>query len=131
MHSVKNPKSIQQHANHFRINRAELYYIYSLYVTFSTGFLGAGRLLELGGERLILLMLAPVNGWVVPVLVLVSQLFQSSKLIMDIATYRLNQPWGQCSENHVKCITRWEGRDGVTITIFFQHTRDGHEISYI
>ena len=38
---------------------------------------------------------------------------------MDIATYRLNQPWGQYSENHQKCITRWEGRDGVTITIFF------------
>ena len=38
---------------------------------------------------------------------------------MDIATYRQNQPRGQCSENHLKCITRWEGRDGVTITIFF------------
>ena len=35
-----------------------------------------------------------------------SQSFQSSFLIMDIATYRLNQPRGQCSENHVKCITR-------------------------
>ena len=58
-----------------------------------------------------------------------AQLFQSSNLIMDIATYRLNQPRGQCSENHLKCITRWEGRDGVPITIFFQHTRDGHKIS--
>ena len=48
-----------------------------------------------------------------------TQLFQSSKLIMDIATYRLNQPSGQCSENHLKCITRWQCRDGVTITIFF------------
>ena len=47
------------------------------------------------------------------------QLFQSSILIMDIATYRLNQPKGQCSENHLICITRWEGKDGVTITIFF------------
>ena len=35
-------------------------------------------------------------------------------------TLRLNQPRGQCSENHLKCITRWEGRDGVTFTIFFQ-----------
>ena len=23
------------------------------------------------------------------------------------------------------------GRDGVTITIFFQHTRDGHETTYL
>ena len=60
-----------------------------------------------------------------------SQLFRSSILIMDIATYRLNQPRGQCSENHLKCITRWEGRDWVTITIFFQHTRDGNETSYL
>ena len=37
---------------------------------------------------------------------------------MDIATSRLNQPRGQCSENCQKCITRWEGRDRVTITIF-------------
>ena len=51
-----------------------------------------------------------------------TQLFQSSKLIMDIATYRLNQPRGQCSENHLKYMTRWNGRDGVTITIFFQYT---------
>ena len=60
-----------------------------------------------------------------------SQLFQRSILITDIATYRLNQPGDQCSENHQKCIARWEGRDGVTITIFFQHTRDGHETSYL
>ena len=40
-----------------------------------------------------------------------TQLFQSSILIMDIATYRLNQPRGQSSENHLKCITRWEVRD--------------------
>ena len=33
-----------------------------------------------------------------------AQLFQRSILIMDIATYRLNQPRGQCSENHLKCI---------------------------
>ena len=39
--------------------------------------------------------------------------------------------YGQCSENHLKCITRWKGRDGVTITIFFQHTRDGHETGYL
>ena len=32
---------------------------------------------------------------------------------------------------HLKCISRWEGRDGVTITIFFQHTRDGHETTYL
>ena len=31
-----------------------------------------------------------------------AQLFQSSIIIMDIVTYRLNQPWGQCSENHLK-----------------------------
>ena len=46
-----------------------------------------------------------------------SQPFQSSILIIDIATYRL--PRGQCSENHLNCITMWEGRDGVTIAIFF------------
>ena len=46
---------------------------------------------------------------------------------MDIATYRLNQPRGQCSENHLKCITRWKGRDGVTTTIIVQHTMDGHK----
>ena len=33
---------------------------------------------------------------------------------MDIASYRLNQPRGKCSANHLKFITRWEGRDGVT-----------------
>ena len=48
-----------------------------------------------------------------------SQLFHSSILILDIGTYRLNQPRGQFSENHLNCITRWEGRDGVIITIFF------------
>ena len=58
-------------------------------------------------------------------------MFQSSNLILDIATYRLNQPRGQCSETHLKCITMWEGRAGVTITIFFKHTRDGHETSYL
>ena len=47
-----------------------------------------------------------------------SQLFQRSILIMDIATYRLNQHRDLCSENYLKCITRWEGRGGVTITIF-------------
>ena len=35
-----------------------------------------------------------------------TQLLQSSKLIIDIATYRLNQPRGRCIENHMKCITR-------------------------
>ena len=48
-----------------------------------------------------------------------TQPFKSSNLIMDIATYRLNQPRGKCNEIHLKFITRWEGRDGVTITIFF------------
>ena len=60
-----------------------------------------------------------------------TQPFQNIFPITDIATYRLNQLRGQCSENHVKCITRWKGRDGVTITIFFQHTRDGHETGYL
>ena len=60
-----------------------------------------------------------------------SQPFQNIFPITDIATYRLNQLRGQCSENHLKCITRWKGRDGVTITIFFQRTRDGHETSYL
>ena len=60
-----------------------------------------------------------------------SQPFQHFILITDIATYRLNQPRGQCSENHPKYIRRWESRDGVTITIFFQHTRDGHKTSYL
>ena len=55
----------------------------------------------------------------------VTQMIQSSNLILDIATYRLNQPRGQCSETHLKCITMWEGRAGVTITIFFQHTIQG------
>ena len=44
-----------------------------------------------------------------------TQPFQSSYLIMDIATYRLKQPRGKCSENHLKCITRWECRDTVII----------------
>ena len=60
-----------------------------------------------------------------------AQPFQSFILTMDIATYRLNQPRGQCSENHLKCITKWEGRDGVTITIFFQRTWVGHKTSYV
>ena len=47
-----------------------------------------------------------------------AQLFQSSNLIMEIATYRLKQPRGQSSDNHMKCMPRWEVRDGVTITIF-------------
>ena len=51
-----------------------------------------------------------------------AQLFQRSILIVDIATYRLNKPRGQSSENNLKCITRWEGRYRVTITIFFQYT---------
>ena len=33
--------------------------------------------------------------------------------------------------NHLKYITRWEGRDGDTITILFQHARDGHETTYL
>ena len=65
----------------------------------------------------------PVGCWTQP--------FQSSNLIMDIATYRLNQPRGKCSENHLKYITRWVGRDGVTITIFSQNTRDGQKTSYL
>ena len=32
---------------------------------------------------------------------------------------------------HLKCITRWEDKDGVTITIFFQQTRDGHKTTYL
>ena len=51
-----------------------------------------------------------------------AQSFQGSILIIDIATYRLNWPKGQCSENHLKCISRWEGRDGITITIFIHYT---------
>ena len=39
--------------------------------TFSTGFLGARRLLEVGGEQLVLLMLPHVVGGVVSVLVVV------------------------------------------------------------
>ena len=50
-------------------------------------------------------------------------LFQCSILIMDIATYRLNQPVGQRSENHLKCIKGWKGRDGLTITIFSAYKR--------
>ena len=60
-----------------------------------------------------------------------AQLFQSSELIMDILIYRLNQPSCQCSEIHLKCITRWKGRNGVTITIFFQRKRDGNKTSYV
>ena len=60
-----------------------------------------------------------------------SQLFQSSILIMDFATYRLNQSRGQGSKNHLKCITRWEGRDGVTNYDLFQHTGDEHETSNV
>ena len=60
-----------------------------------------------------------------------AQPFQSNFPITDIATYRLNQHRGQCSENYLKCITRWKGRDGGTITIFFLHTRDGHETGYV
>ena len=59
------------------------------------------------------------------------QPFQSSILNMDIAPNRLNQPRGQCREKHLKCITRWNGRYGVTIIIFFQHTRVAHETSYV
>ena len=60
-----------------------------------------------------------------------TQSFQNIFPITDIATYRLNQPRGQCSENHLKCITRWKGRDGVTITIFVQHTMDGHKTGFL
>ena len=49
-----------------------------------------------------------------------SLVFQSFILIMDIPTYRLNRPRGQCSENNLKCITRCKGKDGIIITIFFQ-----------
>ena len=31
---------------------------------------------------------------------------------------RMNRPRGQFSENHMKCITRWEGSDGVNIKSF-------------
>ena len=51
------------------------------------------------------------------------KLLQSSQRsipIMDIATYRLNQPRAQCCENHLICKTRWEGRDAITITISVQ-----------
>ena len=37
---------------------------------------------------------------------------------MDIATTRLDRPRGRFSENHLKCITRWEGRYGVTTKSF-------------
>ena len=47
-----------------------------------------------------------------------SLVFQHSILIMGIATYGLKRPIVHCSENHLKCITRWEGRDGITITTF-------------
>ena len=47
-----------------------------------------------------------------------SQPFQRFIPIMDIATFRLNQPRGQCSENYLKCIRMWERRYGVTISIF-------------
>ena len=47
-----------------------------------------------------------------------TQWFQSSILVVDIATNRLNWPRGQFSENHLKCITMWVGRDEVTNTSF-------------
>ena len=50
---------------------------------------------------------------------------------LDIAIFRLNQPRGQCSKNNLKCIPRWKGRDGVTITISYQHTRVVHKTSYV
>ena len=48
-----------------------------------------------------------------------SQWFQSSILVVDIAAAILNRPRGRFSENHLKCRTGWEGRDGVTITSYF------------
>ena len=49
-------------------------------------------------------ILEGLSNTVSPVVVIVidySQLFQRSILIMDITTYRLNQPRGQCSENTI------------------------------
>ena len=83
------------------------------------------QLSTLNGWKVINMPMCPLRLWNR------SQPFQSSTLIMDIATYRLNQPLGQCCQNHLKCIIRWEGRDGVTITIFFQHTMVGHKTSYL
>ena len=37
---------------------------------------------------------------------------------MDIATYRQIQPRGKFSENHLKCITRWERRWGYHCNLF-------------
>ena len=47
------------------------------------------------------------------------QWFHTSILVVGIATTKLYRPRCRFSENHLKCITRWKGRDGVTITIFF------------
>jgi hypothetical protein len=47
-----------------------------------------------------------------------SQWFQGSIFVVNIATTKLNRPMEQIIENHLKCIRRWEGRDGVTITSF-------------
>ena len=58
-----------------------------------------------------------------------SQWFQTSILVVDIATTRLNRYRSRFSENYLKCITRWEGRDGVTVKIFFQHTMVGNYTS--
>ena len=60
-----------------------------------------------------------------------TQPFQNIFPVTDIAIYRLNQLRGQSSENHLKCITRWKGRDGVTITSFVQHTMDGHKTPFL
>ena len=48
----------------------------------------------------------------------ISQWFQSSTLVVDIVTTRLNRPRGRFSAKHLKCIIRWEGRNGVTIKSF-------------
>ena len=47
-----------------------------------------------------------------------SQPFQHFILITDIATYRLNQPRGQCSENHPKYIRRWKVEMGLPLQSF-------------
>ena len=57
-----------------------------------------------------------------------SETFQSFFLITDIATYRLNQPWGQIIWN-----TYQGGKVemGLPLQSFFQHKRDGHKTSYL
>ena len=65
------------------------------------------------------------RSWLV---VVYTQLFQNSFfLITDIVTYRLNQPRSQIIWIAKQC---GKVRDGVTITIIFQQTRDEHKTSY-